>query len=442
MYRMRKSSLFFVALALILTLSGIAAAQQPVTVEFWHSMTGSRLNVLNKVVEDFNALNPLMQIEPVLVGTYEECLTRFRAAYQANQEPGIVQIYEVGTQTMHDSGMIIPAYQIPERLGETWDFGQYIRPIVQYYSKDGNLWSWPFASSTAMIYYNADHFRAAGLDPNKPPTTWEEMYEYGLKLVQAGVVKNALSFGWPDWMFENALALHDLEYANMGNGREGRPTAVTWPNEFTDELLELWAKMARDGVWIYGGAEYNANAAFQSGEITFLMQSTSSLDGILKTVGDSFEVRTTFLPRLANPKYARGNSLIGGNSLYVSNRVTDEELRVIFEFFKYLSRTDVAVYWHKNTGYFPATNAAVKALMDEGWFNQSPNHLTAFLQILSGKTDTHASAGMRMGPFAQAREWVRTALEKIANGEDPRAALEYSAEQINALLAEYNEFFE
>ena len=131
MYRMRKSSLFFVALALILTLSGIAAAQQPVTVEFWHSMTGSRLNVLNKVVEDFNALNPLMQIEPVLVGTYEECLTRFRAAYQANQEPGIVQIYEVGTQTMHDSGMIIPAYQIPERLGETWDFGQYIRPIVQ-----------------------------------------------------------------------------------------------------------------------------------------------------------------------------------------------------------------------------------------------------------------------------------------------------------------------
>ncbi|NLM55315.1 MAG: extracellular solute-binding protein [Firmicutes bacterium] len=439
---MRKSSLFFVALALILTLSGIAAAQQPVTVEFWHSMTGSRLNVLNKVVEDFNALNPLMQIEPVLVGTYEECLTRFRAAYQANQEPGIVQIYEVGTQTMHDSGMIIPAYQIPERLGETWDFGQYIRPIVQYYSKDGNLWSWPFASSTAMIYYNADHFRAAGLDPNKPPTTWEEMYEYGLKLVQAGVVKNALSFGWPDWMFENALALHDLEYANMGNGRSGRPTEVSWPNEFTDELLSIWAKMAEDDVWIYGGAEYNANAAFQSGEITFLMQSTSSLDGILTTVGDSFEVRTTFLPRLANPKYARGNSLIGGNSLYVSNRVSNDELRVIFEFFKYLSRTDVSVYWHKNTGYFPATNAAVKALMDEGWFTQSPNHLTAFLQILSGKTDTDASAGMRMGPFAQAREWVRTALERIANGEDQRAALEYSAQQINALLAEYNEFFE
>lgn len=442
MFQKRSKSILMAALVLVLALGGIATAQAPVTVEFWHSMTGSRLEVLNKVVADFNALDPTMQIEPVLVGTYEECLTRFRAAYQARQEPGIVQIYEVGTQTMHDSGMIIPAYQIPERLGETWDFGQYIRPIVQYYSKDGNLWSWPFASSTAMIYYNADHLRAAGLDPNKPPTTWEEMYEYGKKLVEAGVVKHALSYGWPDWMFENALSLHDLEYANMGNGRLGRPTEVSWPNEFTDELLDIWAKMAKDNVWIYGGAEYNANAAFQSGEITFLMQSTSSLDGILKTVGDSFEVRTTFLPRLANPKYARGNSLIGGNSLYVSNRVSDAELKVIFEFFKYLSRTDVSVYWHKNTGYFPATNAAVKALMDEGWFTQSPNHLTAFLQILSGKTDTNASAGMRMGPFAQSREWVRTALEKIANGEDPKAALKYSAEQVNALLAEYNEFFE
>ena len=162
------------------------------------------------------------------------------------------------------------------------------------------------------------------------------------------------------------------------------------------------------------------------------MQSTSSLDGILKTVGDSFEVRTTFLPRLANPKYARGNSLIGGNSLYVSNRVSDAELKVIFEFFKYLSRTDVSVYWHKNTGYFPATNAAVKALMDEGWFTQSPNHLTAFLQILSGKTDTDASAGMRMGP-SPSLGMGPTALEKIANGEDPKAALKYSAEQVNAL---------
>ncbi len=115
-------------------------------------------------------------------------------------------------------------------------------------------------------------------------------------------------------------------------------------------------------------------------------------------------------------------------------------MEVIFEFFKYLSRTEVDVYWHKNTGYFPATNAAVQELMTSGWFKQSPNHLTAFLQILSRKTDSDAAAGMRMGVFVQAREWVRDAVEKVSRGEDQRAALEYSAKQIKALLAEYNEF--
>ena len=119
---------------------------------------------------------------------------------------------------MHDSGMIIPAYQIPKRLGEEWDFGQYIRPIVQYYSKTAICGpALRFVDSHDLITTPTISGQL-GLTPNKPPTTWQEMYEYGLKLIEAGVVKNALSFGWPDWMFENALALHDLEYANMGNG--------------------------------------------------------------------------------------------------------------------------------------------------------------------------------------------------------------------------------
>lgn len=430
--------IFLLALVVLLACSGLVSAKV-VEVEFWHSMTGSRLEVLKEVVSGFNKLNPNQQIEPVLVGTYEEGLARFLAAYPVKQEPGIIGVYEVGTQAMHDSGMIIPAYQIPGKLGVNWDFGQYSRPIVSYYSKDGNLWSWPFASSTAMLYYNADLLRAAGLDPDKPPKTWDEVHQYGLKMIEAGVAKNGLSTGWPDWMVEQQLAIHNIEYANAGNGRQGYPTEVTWPNDFTDELMTKWGDMAKDNVWIYGGAEYNANGAFQSGDLPFLMQSTSSLDGILRTVGDKFEVRTTFLPRLGD-HYERGNTLIGGNSLYVSNQVSQEELTVIFEFFKYLSRTDVDVYWHKNTGYFPSTNAAIQELMDTGWYKDSPNHLTAFLQILSGKTDSDASAGLRMGVFVQAREWVRDAIEKISRGEDQRAAMEYSAKQIKSLLAEYNEF--
>jgi sn-glycerol 3-phosphate transport system substrate-binding protein len=193
-----RSSRFVLMTLLVTTLAlgTFASAQQ--VVDFWHGMTGSRLAVLEQVVDGFNQRDPNMQINPVLMGTYEEGLARFLGAYPVGEEPPLIQIYEVGTQAMHDSGMIIPAYQIPGMLGEAWDFGQYVGPIVRYYSRDGNLWSWPFASSTAMLYYNADHFRAAGLDPDAPPTTWDQVHEYGLKLQEAGVVRDVIGFGWPD----------------------------------------------------------------------------------------------------------------------------------------------------------------------------------------------------------------------------------------------------
>ena len=422
--------------AMLLALGSHAFAQT--VVDFWHGMTGSRAAVLEKVVDDFNARDPNMQINQILMGGYAEGIARFLGAYPVGQEPPLIQIYEVGTQAMHDSDMIIPAYQIPGMLGEEWDFGQYVGPIVLYYSRDGNLWSWPFASSTSMLYYNADHLRAAGLDPDKPPTTWDEVHEYGLRLREAGVVRDVLGFGWPDWQFEQQLALHDQPYVNMGNGREGHATEVMWPSEFTNMLLSKWGAMAADGVWLYGGRDYNANTAFTSGEITMLLQSTTSLDSLLRTVGDSFELRTAFLPRFDG--YPRGNSIIGGNSLYVSNQASEAELRVIFEFFKYLAEPEVDVYWHKNTGYFPATNAALKVLLDEGWFTQSPNHLTAFMQILSGRTDNPNVIGSRIGPFVEARDIFVEALEEISRGGDHERASQRAADRIEALLKEWIEF--
>lgn len=427
-------------LAVLLALGGQAAAQEPVEVEFWHSMTGARLDVMDEVIDGFNERDPDMQIEPVLVGNYAEGLSRFLAAHPIGEEPGIMQVYEVGTQTMHDSGMIIPAYEIPERLGEDWDFGQYVAPIVLYYSREGNLWSWPFASSTSMLYYNADHFREAGLDPDEPPDTWPDVHEYGLQLQEAGVVDNVIAFGWPDWQFEQQLALHDQPYTDQGTGRLGHGTQVEWPSEFTNELLGYWGAMAEDDVWFYAGPEYEVNSAFTAGEISMLLQSTSSLDGITTTVGDDFQLRTAFLPRVEG--YPRGNSVIGGNSLYVSNQVTDAELEVIFEFFKYLADTDVDIFWHKNTGYFPATNAALKQLMDEGWFQESPNHLTAFLQILSGDRESYNSQGSLIGPFVESRDYVREALQEVDRGVDPEVALGRAAERVNTLLQEYLEFID
>lgn len=423
---------FGVAAIAVLMMGVWAFAQVEIT--WWHAMSGARLGVVESIVDEFNATHPDIVIKPLFTGSYAETLTKFIAAYRTGTAPNLVQVYEVGTQTMIDSGAIIPVYQLPEMFGEAWDWGQYIIPILNYYSVDGNLWSMPFNSSTAMLYYNKDLFAQAGLDPNKPPTTWAEVEEIGKKLLDSGVVEHVLSFGWPGWIFEQMHAYHNQLFANNDNGRSGLATEVLFNQDFGVMVLETWTKLAQEGIFLYGGPEYSANQAFISGQIAMLIQSTSSLAGIEKA--SDFQVGTSFLPRFQG--YPMGNSVIGGASLWVTKGQSEEELKAVWEFLKFLGRTETAIQWHKGTGYFPTVNSAVKALLDEGWFSKDQNFLTAFLQILSGRRDTAAAAGVRLGPFVEIRELERAAIEKAVSGVmSPKAALDEAAQKANQLLEEY-----
>lgn len=423
------------ALLAVLALSSFAFANK-VEITWWHAMSGSRLPIVNAIVEGFNATHPNIELKSMYTGTYPETLTKFVAAYRTGTAPNLVQVYEVGTQTMLNSGAVIPVYKIPEMLGETWDWAQYVIPITNYYSTAGNLWSMPFNSSTAMLYYNRDLFAKAGLDPNKPPTTWKEVEEYGQKLLSSGVTKHVLSFGWPGWIFEQMFAYHNQLVADNNNGRTGLATKVLFNDDFGQMVLGTWTRLAKEGIFLYGGPEYSANSAFEAGQIAMIIQSTSSLSGIEK--GSQFKVGTTFLPRFVG--YPCGNSVIGGGSLWVPKGQSTAQLQAVWEFLKYLAQTDVAVQWHKGTGYFPTVNSAVQELLNEGWFSKDQNYLTAFLQVLSGRRDTPAATGVRLGPFVQIRELERTAIEKAVSGAlSPKAALDEAAQKANSLLKQYNQ---
>jgi sn-glycerol 3-phosphate transport system substrate-binding protein len=435
---LKKSYLVLLFLAIFLLSSIGNAMAEPVQITFWHAMSGSRLGVLESIVEGFNESNPDYEVVPLFTGSYAETLTKYITAYPSGTGPNIVQVYEVGTQTMIDSGAITPVYEIPGMLGESWDWAQYVIPITNYYSVEGNLWSMPFNSSTAMLYYNKDLFEEAGLDPNKPPTTWKEMEEYGEKILESGVVDHVYSTGWPDWIFEQALAIHNHLYADNDNGRSGLATKVVFDDDFGQMIFDTWTRLHDKGIYIFGGSEYAPNTAFNSGQIAMLIQSTSSLSGIIKAA--DFNVGTTFYPRFEG--YPVGNSVIGGGSLWVTKGQNEEQLRGVWEFFKYLSREDVAIQWHKGTGYFPVSLGALKTLLDEGWFSQDQAYLTAFLQILSGRRDTAAATGVRLGPFVAMREDFVSSLEKALAGQlSPEDALNEAAEKMNQKLQDYLELY-
>jgi sn-glycerol 3-phosphate transport system substrate-binding protein len=405
---MLKKSIIILTLVTLSAFSAAMVSAQTIELEFWHAMSGGRTAAVEKIVDGFNAEHDDIHVTAQFTGSYAETLTQGISAVRSGNPPHIIQVYEVGTQTMLDSEAIVPVYEIAE--GKI-DFGSVIQPILNYYSVDGHLYSMPFNSSTAMLYYNKDAFAEAGIEA--VPETWADIEEMGLQ------------------------AYHNKPYANNDNGRSGRATEVYLDRDFAKMVLGTWTDLVEKDVVAYGGREYSANQDFLAGEVAMLIQSTSSLSSIIESA--DFEVGTTFLPRFEG--YGIGNSVIGGASLWVMQGHSDQEYAAVVEFFKYLSSTDVTIQWHKDTGYFPATNAAVKTLMDNQWFSDNPNYLTAFLQVLSG-VQSPAANGVLLGNFVEIRDIVDTAVEEAFTGvSSAEEALNKADQQADSVLQDYTELF-
>ncbi len=429
---MLKKSIIILTLVTLFAFSAAMVSAQTIELEFWHAMSGGRTAAVEKIVDGFNAEHDDINVTAQFTGSYAETLTQGISAVRSGNPPHIIQVYEVGTQTMLDSEAIVPVYEIAE--GEI-DFGSVIQPILNYYSVEGNLYSMPFNSSTAMLYYNKDAFEAAGIET--VPETWADIEEMGMQIIDSGAANHGLSFGWPAWILEQMHAYHNKPYANNDNGRSGRASEVYLNRDFAKMVLSSWTDLVEKDVIAYGGREYSANQDFLAGEVAMLIQSTSSLSSIIESA--DFEIGTTFLPRFEGQGI--GNSVIGGASLWVMQGHSDEEYAAVVEFFKYLSSTDVTIQWHKDTGYFPATNAAVKTLMDNRWFSENPNYLTAFLQVLSG-VQSPAANGVLLGNFVEIRDIVDTAVEEAFTGvSSAEEALNKADEQADSVLQDYTELF-
>jgi len=95
--KLRKNILIILILSLCLLLSAGTAMAKPVTITFWHAMSGSRLGVLESIIESFNATHPDYEVKPLFTGSYAETLTKYVTAYPTKTGPNMVQVYEVGT---------------------------------------------------------------------------------------------------------------------------------------------------------------------------------------------------------------------------------------------------------------------------------------------------------------------------------------------------------
>ena len=234
---------------------GAANAQAQIEIQWWHAMTGANNDVIEKLAKDFNDSQKDYKIVASFKGSYADTMNAGIAAFRAGNAPHIMQVFEVGTATMMAAkGAIKPVQDMMKESGESFDPKSYLPAIAGYYSTaKGEMLSFPFNSSSAIMWYNKDAFKKAGLNPEAPPKTWPETFEAAKKLKAAGHATCGMSTAWITWlMIEQFSAWHNLPLGTKANGMDGFDTEFKFNTPLHVRHLQSLVDLQKDKTFDYG----------------------------------------------------------------------------------------------------------------------------------------------------------------------------------------------
>ena len=384
-------------------------------IQWWHSMSGPLGEWVGDLAKQFNASQGAYKVVPTYKGQYDESMTAAIAAFRAGNAPDILQVFEVGTATMMASkGAIKPVGEVMTSGGAKFDPSVYISAVAGYYTApNGQMLSFPFNSSTTVFYYNKDAFKAAGLDPEKAPTTWPEVFAAADKLKASGH-KCPFTTSWISWtQLESFSAWHNTLFASHNNGFGGTAARLAFNSPLHVRHFENLAKMAKNGTFVYKGRNNAADAAFPSGECAMMTGSSGLYARVAKDAKFKYGIST--LPYYPDVKGAPQNTVIGGASLWVMAGKTPEKYKGVASFFDFLSDTKVQSESHKRTGYLPITMGAFKLTDASGFYKDKPGTDVAVTQMIRKTTDK--SRGIRLGNFVQIRTIIDEEMEQVWSGK-------------------------
>ena len=406
-------------------------------IHWWHAMPGELGREVDRLASDFNTSQPDYRIIPSYKGLYTETMTAAMVALRGKQHPAILQAAEVATATMMAAkGAVYPVHLLMTQQGVAFAPSAYLPTITSYYSDaDGNMLSFPFNSSTPILYYNKDQFRLAGIEADTPPLTWPDVEAAARKLRDKNI-PCGVTTGWPAWInIENFSAYHNLPLASLDNGIGGLRTELQFNNLVVTGHLAMLAEWQKTKLFDYSGRTNEAERRFYNSECGILISSSAARADII--ANSKFEIGYGMLPYWPNVAGAPQNSIIGGGSLWVLQGRPEEEYRGVARFFAFLSRPEVQAAWHQWTGYLPITRAAYEESRSIGFYDRNPGTEISIKQMtLNPATDN--SKGLRLGSYVVIRDIIQEELEAALSGRKAaKGALDDAVRRGNEILRQF-----
>ena len=433
-----RSILRLLQLAAVAAVVSFTSPAQAVTdIMWWHAMSGELGRQLEKLAADFNASQSQYRIVPNYKGNYTETVTAAIFAFRSRSQPAIVQVNEIATATMTAArGAVYPVFELMKDEAEAFSPAAYLPAVTGYYADSaGNMLSFPFNSSTPILYYNKDLFRKAGLDPETAPKTWPEVGAAAKRLRAAAAVCG-FTTSWPSWInVENFSAFHNLPVSTRANGFGGLDAVLDFNNPVMVRHVAQLAEWQLTKIFDYSGRATSAEPRFQNGECGIFIGSSATRADI--KANSKFEVGYGMLPYSPDVEGAPQNAIIGGATLWVLRDRPASEYKGVAKFFAYLSKPEIQAAWHQNTGYLPVTQAAFDLSRAQGFYDRNPGTAISIEQMTL-KPPTENSRGIRLGSFVLIRDVIDDELEQaFAGKKSAQAALDSAVERGNRMLRQF-----
>jgi sn-glycerol 3-phosphate transport system substrate-binding protein len=378
----------------------------------WHAMGGGNGETLQGLVDRFQSETDV-SANLVFQDSYEGVLTNTLSALDSGEVPDVAQIDSLFAQQVLGTGAVEPVENL---LSDDYPVDDFLPNVTSFFTADGTLQSMPFNNSNAILYYNRTAFEEAGLDPDSPPTTLEEVRSYSETLVDEGATEAGIT--WPNhvWFVEHFYSVDGQLLFDAENGHDGQPSTLLTDNGTARRLYEWWRGMAEDGLYSNPGIEAwgEATSTFLTGNTAMLMTSTASVSGVRSGAEENgFEVDNALYPTIDGD---RVGPVIGGASWFVPSGLPDDRREEIGRFLEFMGRPESQITWHQGTGYYPIRRSAIDRLESEGWFEENPMYRTAFDQLTQADSDDPATDRMLIGPARQAQTTIQDTSVELFNG--------------------------
>jgi sn-glycerol 3-phosphate transport system substrate-binding protein len=424
------------------------AVTSTVEITLWHGFNSENEKSLTALTDAYNASQTKVHVTLQNQGGYKQTIDKYNQSSQ-DSRPEMVSLPEYVIQQMADSGSVIPVGACIEK--EHFDTSPFVPRVLLAYRTGGVQWSMPFNVSDPVLYYNKALFEKAGLDPDKPPVTLDQLQTMSQQLVSSGAAGYGIALdsgadSGGGWFLEQWLARLNKPYANNGNGRLAPATEVLFDGATGVRLLTEVQSLIAQGLAVDVGDN-------PDGKDTLLKLADPAKPAAM-TIASSAGIGTVInllngglIPGITSDQIGIGSMpgpgdvasvIVGGASLYVVADKGDAKAAAAWDFIKYLTSAQTQSDWTSATGYVPIRQDALELDPLRDKYLTDPRFKVPYDQLLAGE-DSIFSVGPVLGPLPQVRTVTAGAVAAIFGGADVQSSLAAAAQQADALIAQYNQ---